>query len=511
MNKPSLRSTLLALTMGLLTTLTAPPASGATFTFTPPNATTAQNWSAATSWTKDSGISAYPNSANDNVIVTGSSTSYNLTADTDSVEIGNLTYQAYASGATQRIYANTGTRTLKIGTLTQDGDYTVVFGNGSATSFLSVEVGNFNLNSGISEIGSSLPARLDGFKVTGTSTIGASLYFDGVNNGNTIDLGVLNVTSTGNVYLGARGNTGGKITVSSLIGSGNIQVAGTSYNNGTSGTLDINSTNASPATFTGLLRDTTTVGNPSSLTLIKRGSGTQILSRTGSGSGNSVNPYSGGTLIKEGILAIQNDYNIVSALGTGAVTVENGGTLAAKVGGAIRLGEGNSITVKAGGQLAPGALNDGFAQLRLNGAANGTAAVLSMEEGAGFTFNLGTGNQSDSIAFLSYAGASDFLSNGAVIHANQIQTGVFTLFSFYRAETIKVADLISSGLSSGALTFEQIDGYIGTLHYDAVGYGGVGTITLEINAIPEPSAIASVSLASILILWHLKNKRTIAS
>src|SRR5690606_29967220 len=90
-----------------------------------------------------------------------------------------------------------------------------------------------------------------------------------------------------------------------------------------------------------------TNGNASNtLVLEKTGSGTQVLS--------GLNTYSGGTTIREGAILVTNTAG--SGLGTGAVVVEDGGTLGGT--GFVTLASGNGVTIQSGGALLAG---DGLA------------------------------------------------------------------------------------------------------------------------------------------------------
>ncbi len=474
------------------------------FTFAPPNTTQVQTWSHPTIWSGDPVEIPYPNGATHDVIINGSTqTDYNLTIDIANLEIGSLTYNELASGREQRLFVASAAEsyTLKIGSFLHKANYLVVLGSGDGTGALSVEIADFELRAGSPfEVGSSRASKIAAFKVTGTSTIAGNLYFDGTNHiTNRIELGQLDLQTGGTVVLGGRGNSGGTVSVTSLTGGGIVQGAFTSTHNGASGTLEIDSRNVSPVTFTGVLRNTSNATRPSVVTLVKKGEGAQILSGNG-------NLYSGGTEISGGILAIHHSLDNVSVLGTGAVKVKDGGTLAASGAGTVRLGDGEALTVESGGKIAPGALNTGFAELKLNGAANGNTPILAMEAGASFTFNLGLGDLSDRISFLAYQGANDFLANGAAVNLNNVQEGIFVLFRFYSDE-LATPTATGSGLGDGALTLQALNGFTGTFHYDEIGFGGLGTLSVHIVAVPEPANMALMGCAMLVLLIRMRTRK----
>jgi hypothetical protein len=93
---------------------------------------------------------------------------------------------------------------------------------------------------------------------------------------------------------------------------------------------------------------------------------------------NSSNTYSGGTTINAGVLKIQDSFSATSsALGTGPVTVNNGGTLGG--GGAPASYVYGPTTVNGGGSIVPGDATNVTFQ-------NG----LTLNSGAGLLYNLNT-------------------------------------------------------------------------------------------------------------------------
>lgn len=221
----------------------------------------------------------------------------------------------------------------------------------------------------------------------------------------------------------------------------------------------------------------------------KTGSNIQILTRN--------NSYTGGTLISGGVLSANNTDVSGSILGRGAVTVANHGTLAGS--GAIILGAGNYTTVQSGGTIAPGAHGlSGFSTLILNNfnKTDSGQSLLKMEEGSAFTFKIDDGGDSDSIIFAYYNEGSVLLEGGQItlnITGTLAEGYVYKLFTF-RSGGALTGPLVSSGLTGGLVAGSGFDGYNATFHYDEDGFGGLGIISLTVEAIPEPSTAMLVLL-----------------
>ncbi len=232
---------------------------------------------------------------------------------------------------------------------------------------------------------------------------------------------------------------------------------------------------AGGANFVGLISET--------LKLVKTGDGVQKFSRANG------NTYSGGTLISEGVLSIHNTSG--SGLGTGGVTVAAGGTLAGS--GIVALGDGERVVVETGGLLAPSADGGGVQTLVFSGMNTGDAPILELQEGSGVTFHLDSPGSHDRIA-LRYYTTGDLLLDGDVVInlTGTLQEGIYELFSF-RSEGSGSA-LVQSGLEGGLIMGSGFDGYTATFHYDEEGYGGVGVISMELTAIPEPANVALLVL-----------------
>lgn len=232
------------------------------------------------------------------------------------------------------------------------------------------------------------------------------------------------------------------------------------------------------AAFEGLIQDAVRVE--------KTGSAIQVFSRAGG------NTYSGGTLISGGVLSIRS--NISSALGKGEVLVTDTGALAGN--GIVVPIAGKEIIVRNGGRLAPSAdLSTTAQRLRLDARNHGSNTFLRVEEGGRFDFQLfETGN--DEIALLNYSEGNFLITaaDGAYVDiSGEIREGVYTLFTFHAGD--ENSALVASGLLDGLQIGSGFDGYTATFHYDDVNYGGVGTIALELQAIPEPGQVTLLLLA----------------
>ncbi len=471
-----------------LTALLLPAESGlaqASNTFNSNFSALNNDWTSASNWVRVGGGGGAPITALDKAFVSGFTSTRTLVVNGDGIHVRELEYIAGpGTETTQRIAAN-GTRSVKIDNLTHGGSYTLSINNGTGDNSLSVEIGNLNFSnaSGGIEIGHPSIGSLDGFKVTGTSTIAGSFAYNGVMDRvaglNRIELGDLVVLGSGTLTLGGRGNSNGTVEVSSLSGGGIVQVAINSAHSGVAGTLLIDSENTTPVTFSGLLRDTGNINYPAVLTVVKSGSGTQVFSQS---SGNS---YSCITTIDGGVLAVTNTSG--GGLGSGSVNVLDGGILAGS--GIIAPGSGKKITIQAGGSIAPSAhLETGFANLRLNGADSGIGAILDMEEGSSFTFRLGADDAADRISFINYhAGGLALFGGGIAVNGVGVQEGAFTLFTF---------DTISETELDALLGRLQLGGGFGG--YLAAFSAGGNSILLEVSAIPEPGLTSLLGVASVV-------------
>lgn len=221
---------------------------------------------------------------------------------------------------------------------------------------------------------------------------------------------------------------------------------------------------------------------------------------------NESNVYTGGTAINGGVLAVRNTKG--SGLGTGAVTVGAGGTLAGN--GRIALGSGNAITVASGGRVAPGEDNRLLVAGEHESLAHQTLTLhktaLTMESGSSLTFRVSADGSSDQIALTDYQTGGLTLDGQITIDVSgELKTGQsYLLFTF--SDSTGAAK--SSGLTGGLVMGEGFDNYLATFHYDEADHGGIGTISMTVAAIPEPNA-ALLLLPAVAgaFFWQRRRRR----
>lgn len=358
------------------------------------------------------------------------------------------------------VNSGTGARTLTLtGTSTGDNrlDGAITDGAGGSTSLVKNGTGTWLLGSIVGN--------------THTYT-GDTIIEQGRLRTSGLQANVLSTTST--FYIASAGilSLGNDQTIANLRdGSGGGGIIQQSYSNNTTRVATIES-----GSFSGQIRNSPD-GTARLIGLAKTTDGTLRLS------GDS-NTYSGGTAISGGTLLVNNTAG--SGLGVGAVTVSSS-TLGGN--GFIKLTGANSITVQSDGVIAAGdsLVSGGIGTLTLDGGTT-TGAILNMQAGSSFSFDLSTGNTSDLIRFFNYAGASDFLrdSGGVTLNFSGAQAGTYELFSFYS----------NAGIALTAVGFNEADSLfnlgVGLSGYDAIwDYSTTGVIALTLTAIPEPSTYAA--------------------
>ncbi|HWL51501.1 MAG TPA: PEP-CTERM sorting domain-containing protein [Chthoniobacteraceae bacterium] len=228
----------------------------------------------------------------------------------------------------------------------------------------------------------------------------------------------------------------------------------------------------------------------------KTGSNVQALSRA------TGNTYTGGTIIRNGALLVENSSG--SGVGTGAVSIEAGGTLGG--GGRIELGSGQSVHVKSGGTIAPGIAVDGVRKLTLVTPGGTGSPTLVMDEGSTFTFTLGAGHTSDQIEFLNFrTGDLSLASGGIGINiAGTLQEGSYELFSFRSGDESSAR--IASGLDDVFFLNDASGQFNVTFHYDDAAFGGTGVIAMNVAAIPEPDTALLLLGAGGIALLALRRR-----
>ena len=225
-----------------------------------------------------------------------------------------------------------------------------------------------------------------------------------------------------------------------------------------------------------LLHDTSSGAPATDGGLTKLGVGTLTLT--------GANTYTGPTAINAGTLLAANASG--SATGTGAVSVNSGGTLGGN--GTIS----GAVTVASGGTLAPGAL--AVSRLTLG-------STLALQSGSTLAITLG--------GTMAGSGYDQVLVSGTLTLAGTLSVSTVDGFTLAPNETFTILD----NTSSTALTAGTFSNALGTLYTDAAGDsflvnyaantdGGqvpndVTLTYLGANVVPEPSAWAFLALGTL--------------
>lgn len=222
---------------------------------------------------------------------------------------------------------------------------------------------------------------------------------------------------------------------------------------------------------------------------------------TGATTLSGENTYSGGTLVEKGTLFLANTSG--SALGSGAVTVAAGATLAGTGSAALRGAASASIA----GVIAPGLpdVAGGLGTLTLS-TEDGN---LTFETGASLIFQIGSSNASDRLLFSSSAGGlMDFsaLAPGSisVVYAAGYTPELddeFDLLDWSAAVGTGV-----QGLSTDQLSL-TMTGFDPSWMWDTSLFTSHGV--LRISVVPEPARLV-LMLAGVAALL-LRRRRTAAA
>ncbi len=471
--------------LGAALFLFAAPLSAAEYTINLGSSSTEANWSDAV-WTP-----AGPPGVGDSIHVTSAG---NLYIETDrTLDVlrgsGNFRLRSGYKGVTG---TSVDTK-LTVGRIEAFLGNSFQFFDRSATSLLSVEAGSMLVGgsgNATMHIGQSAGnGGVSSFVVTGTTTIQNNSILH-VNEIGSTDLGRLHFQSATNashsphVYLRTTNDGVGasySIVVKSLSASVD-EAPRAALRTGSNAQVTVKITGPGSAGVSNVYRYDGALDDSESgsIAIEKSGIDTQIFNRLDG------NAYKGGTTINGGILAITNSTG--SGLGTGAVSVGNGGTLAGR--GRVELGTGNSVSVSAGGVITPAMPGEtGFSTLTFSGAANGAAPILSMQSGAAFAFTLGSGNASDTVLFSSYT-VGDLVLNDNVVNVTGISAGTYTLFEFRDGG----GNAVASGLSSGLQLGSGFEGWHASFVYD--------NSAIYLQVVPEPST-AMLGLATVGTLVFL--------
>lgn len=317
----------------------------------------------------------------------------------------------------------------------------------------------------------------------GTGATGTATISGGVITAVTITNYGKNYTSAPTIELSTPGGTG---TITSSFGSSSVNLQ--------SNTLTLAGTNASPATYAGVISGT---GG----SLVKTGAGTQTLT--------GINTYTGSTTVSGGKLEIAGTGSIGSTSGVTIdggelayntstalfrpVTVTSGvlsgtgtftGSLTVNGGLVTSTGTAGDVTVNAGGAINPG--NTGVA----GAFAADTLTWNSNDILSGLRFDLGADNaSSDSLAI---TGAFT-KGSGSIFAFNFTDIGATASFTY----TLLTFD--STDFSAGDFS---ASGVAGTFGMDA------NSLTFTVSAIPEPSASAALLGALVLTGAAWRRRRT---
>jgi len=396
--------------------------------------------------------------------IAGNQSINNLTVENVSGNSANNTGVTFATQYTAATLNINGTLTSN-NTGTGGGQKYVVFSDAGTPQSFTLNVGAVNavqdLAFGNAQT-SSTANKLSNLTVSGATTIANNKSLSVQSNNANFNGGVvLNGTGSG-FYVAINRDTvnfsvsnhavfGAK--VSGLSGNGtvaNAQAGSAAYNAYTDGTLVINGSSGT-STFSGnMVNGGSTAASYNTLFLVKNGSGTQVLSGTGS-------TFTGGTTVNAGTLLIANGSG--SALGTGAVTV-NGGNF-----GGTGIAS-NAVTVKSGATLLAGDGSTTAGGLTLSGA-------VSLEDGAIISLTLGASNAHSSL--IRTGGLWAFDSNQLFTLINAQEGTYNNIIYGLTGSEAGISTINTWSISNGGLS--------ATFTYD--GLGGV-----DMSVVPEPSSAA---------------------
>lgn len=403
---------------------------------------------------------------------------YNAISRTWSVGTSGATFDLGTSGSGYVVYSGTmsftgsGARTITLsGSSSSSGTSGVSFvigdGSGGATSLVKNGTASWNLSGANT--------------YTGSTTVNAgTLFLNGDDR--------ISVASTVYIAAGASIRMVGNQTFGNLQdGTGGGGQLARAYGGASIATIQ-------SGRFSGRIYEITDTGR--TVNVAKTTSGVLRFSGTN-------NTYSGGTTISGGTLLINNASGV--GLGVNNVTVTNatlGGNGYSALGSSTAGVTAASHTIGSGGVIAPGdsEINGGIGTLTLNGA-NSTGAILDMQAGSSFTFDLGAGDANDTLRFYSYAGASDFLrdSGGIVLNFSGALAGTYDLFRFYSNAGTTLTDAGFTEATSNFTLGSGLTGYNATWDYSTLG-----VISLTLTAVPEPSAAVLFGLGGLcaMVLWR---------
>lgn len=351
-----------------------------------------------------------------------------------------------------------GARSLDItGILTKIGTQDITFRSDSTgLTTLSVSFGSISVTVGRVILGGTGAQALASATVTGTTTVNTSSTAGGITviggTASSINLGHLDLQSSFASLLlnGGFAASTSAATVTGLTGiAGSAVVAGTNLTNAVSGTLVIDQS-AGSSTFAGnLLNYGNNAGgaNISTMSLVKDGAGTQILS-------SGLSSYKGGTTINGGILSVSNlaDGDLVTLSST------------ADGSNVLTVSSTEDLSV---GQVVLGLTTGSATPVTITEILSATTVRLSSTAGVSTTANRIFGTRSD-------LGLATTDASGLVIDGGTLQ---FTGSDALRASTDR---LFTIGANGGGLDASGSVAMSFT-NSGAVAFSGSGARTLTLS------------------------------
>lgn len=494
-----------ALLGGICLALVITPAQGQIDTTYSNSGAASFNWNNAAEWTKTGPSSdTVPQAQNHKADITNTTANRRLTVDRDGIHLGEFLYNA-GSTATLQLYSS-GTRSVVFDKMVKRGTGALHILEAPGASF-SVEVGNLDLDTGILELGFSSTVSLTKFEVTGSTRIASGAQIRN-SSGKTLNLGNLDLAAASAGARTSTRNINGAIEVTSLTGTGVVELDNSLSATATRGDFILNNSNVSPVTFSGVLRN----GTSGTLHVTKQGSGTQQL--------GGINTYTGLTTISAGTLLLsgngsinttstieidggtftQNSSTTVTApITLAAGTISGSGRIdaALAIGANQTVSPGNGVGSQTYGTdqtwLADGNFNlqildaDGIA-----GVGYDTLNILGQLDleglSAGNRFNINlwslsapdtNGNALNFANTQSYQFAILTAQNGILIDDSSTANDYFTI----NISAVNGTGGFSNALDGGGFSVSIVD----------------NTVYLNYSAIPEPASALLVVLSALLL------------
>jgi hypothetical protein len=315
----------------------------------------------------------------------------------------------------------------------------------------------------------------------------------------TADIGVFDSstvpTGAGNSFDGNAFFVGGyKITDI----AGPLSISGATTYIYAGGVIDMSAATAD-VSFTGTLRTNGPSSGANYTVTIASGRTLTLNNQTFSRNAYTMPINGGGTLLVNGLTDGGGTNRVAyDVTGTGTTIGGNGSWEPSNTNG------GYGIRLASGTAIAPG--SGGVGTMTINGAHSGQT-ILTMLDGSGFKFELGTGGtfgtpsaNSDLLSFTNmvagdvvFGGTStfDFLGTGSA--------GVFKLLdTSLDATTWSGLTLTGQEITGGLSVSNLAGGLTGKLYMgDGGSFGEVGDIYLQVTAVPEPGAYG-IALAGLL-------------